>query len=119
MPWIVALVLVFAGCAAPNLRLPVSGMDAWLHGGGFAGLSLVIFWSLGGDNWRRPVVLLTLFAIAAELVQLSVPGRSPSLDDVCANLTGVVLGAALALSLRSLARVRTPSVPAASFRSPS
>jgi VanZ family protein len=53
--------------------------------------------------------LLALYGAALEALQHFVPGRTPSLEDLCANVLGTMLGIGLVLILRSA----TPTQPAA------
>ena len=46
------------------------------------------------------VGVLTALAVAGELAQIPVPGRSPGLDDLRDGLLGVVIGLLLAAALR-------------------
>ena len=68
--------------------------DKWLHLGIFA----LLGW-LGAQAWRQQPARrrqllggLLLVAVATECLQYWVPGRSPSLGDLLADLAGLLLG---------------------------
>lgn len=50
---------------------------------------------LFGRSWRG-VLLALLLSVAAEIAQMVIPSRQPSLRDILANLLGAALGAGIA-----------------------
>ena len=50
---------------------------------------------------KRIIVVLLSYAVAVELAQAVVPGRTPAVQDGLANVLGVALGTMMAAGLRS------------------
>lgn len=70
----------------------------------FGGVSLLVACLLPRVRvWKIALVLLGL-AVATEVAQFWVPGRSPKLGDVYDNLLGIALGLAVATPIRWLCR---------------
>lgn len=116
--WVVALLVVYAMLVALVVLTPVSyaaivhAIGAWLRdsldldwfGTGWIEFvaNIVMFVPLGllltlltRRHWLGMVLALALSA-AAELAQIVVPSRQPSLRDVVANVLGAAVGAAIA-----------------------
>ncbi len=76
----------------------VSGSDKFVHAFlfGLCGLTSLRAWGAQRSHTVRTVLALTLFAVATEVLQLWVPGRSASLGDLVADLLGVLAGMVLA-----------------------
>ena len=70
----------------------------------FSGISLLVacLWPRV-PVWRIALCLL-LLAVATEVAQFWVPGRTPKLSDVYDNLLGITLGLAVATLIRWLGR---------------
>lgn len=83
---------------AVRSALGISFGDGWIE----LGANIVMFVPLGflltvllRRHWHGVMLALAL-SVAAELAQLVIPSRQPSLRDVAANLLGALIGAALA-----------------------
>lgn len=116
--WVVLALVAYAGAVLAVLLLPV-GYSEIVHAIG-DGIRPVLGRPAFGDGWielcanvllfvplgflltlllRRHwhgVVLALALSAAAELAQVIIPSRQPSLRDVAANLLGAAIGAALA-----------------------
>ena len=102
--WGPALALTVTIFALSHARTPPfarSVPDYWAHMGVYALLSAAILHGLLGGVWRHVtlvrVVLAVLFSasygLADEYHQAFVPGRTPSVRDVAADVAGGVAGA--------------------------
>jgi hypothetical protein len=104
------LILLATLTPVPGARLPdfvgcvICGVRGWSD----ALANLILFVPLGaallanGRTGPRAVGLAGLLSAGIELAQISIPGRDPSLGDVCFNTLGAAVGqvtAALALRL--------------------
>jgi len=120
--WVVAGLAVYALAVVAVLVLPVSysgivdAIGEWLHSSvGVTGFgtgwiefaaNVLMFAPLGvlltllfGRPWVGVLLALAL-SVMAELVQIVIPSRQPSLRDILANLMGAAIGAAVAMLLR-------------------
>ena len=70
----------------------------------FSGISLLVacLWPRA-QLWRIALCLM-LLAVATEVAQFWVPGRTPKLTDVYDNLLGIALGLAVSIPIRWLRR---------------
>ncbi|MCR2785008.1 MULTISPECIES: VanZ family protein [unclassified Microbacterium] len=119
--WVLGALALYAGLVGLVLLLPVSygavvnaladalrslfGLDAFGSGWIEFTANIVMFIPLGflftllvRRHWLGVVVALAA-SVAAELAQLLIPSREPSLRDVLANTVGAGLGAVLAWML--------------------
>lgn len=119
--WIVALLVVYAMLVAVVVLTPVSyaaivhAIGEWLRdsmgldwfGTGWIEFvaNIVMFVPLGllltlltRRHWFGMILALAL-SVAAELAQIVVPSRQPSLRDVVANVLGAAAGAAIAWAI--------------------
>lgn len=116
--WVLICLAAYATTVALVVLLPISyativqaiagWLDTTLGVGGFGAgwiefiANVVMFLPLGlllTLLFRRPwfgVLLALALSVAAELAQLVIPSRQPSLRDILANALGAALGAALA-----------------------
>jgi len=87
-----------------------------LHVPAYTGLLVLVclaFKSPPGASLTRLFVIALLcggFGVVLEIAQLFVPGRTGSVIDILLNLTGIALGAAIALSWRRSGRTTKVSV---------
>lgn len=117
------LVIYLAGLHWPNLsfggtsvgeaaRLLPGHLSWYLHSAGHLVLAVLALTAL--PRWRtgrRPVGLavgLMLLATATEVGQVLVPGRSPSVLDLCFNGIGIAAGVLLMGLIRVLRNPRSP-----------
>ena len=70
----------------------------------FSGVSLLVACLWPRVQVWRIALCLMLLAVATELAQFWVPGRTPKLTDVYDNLLGIALGVAVATPVRWLRR---------------
>lgn len=86
------LILPWMG-AEPSLAPPGDGYtDKLLHILCFAGLGTLGLWAYRSRRGRVLVILFLLaLGIGIELIQGMVPGREASVEDVIADVTGLVL----------------------------
>jgi len=120
--WVIAGLAVYAAAVVAVLVLPVSyssivnAIGEWLHSSvGLTGFgtgwieftaNVLMFAPLGflltllfGRPWVGILLALAL-SVMAELVQIVIPSRQPSLRDILANAAGAAVGAAVAMLLR-------------------
>lgn len=132
--WMAAGLAIYLVIAGLVLTLPVSYRDVvaaiggWLRsnlgiswfGTGWIefGANILIFLPLGllltllvGHHWWGVLLALGVSALA-ELAQLVIPSRQPSLRDIIANVLGAGIGAAIAwlIMRRSATAQRRPAV---------
>ncbi|MEO8559921.1 MAG: VanZ family protein [Rhodospirillales bacterium] len=81
-----------------NVELSLDKLFHFIAYGGLAGLAMLVF----EDARRRSiaVAIVLLASIVYEVGQLWAPGRSFGWDDLAANISGFVLGVALAWLIR-------------------
>ncbi|KAB1186699.1 MULTISPECIES: VanZ family protein [Haloferax] len=95
---VVSVIPTPPGGLSPSGPLGLVGVDKWVHGIGYAGLSLGLGFA---SQARRPAEIRTVVVVAScygaciELVQATLPYRSFSLADMGANVVGAVLGGVL------------------------
>ena len=97
--WMLALYwcLLFISTHAPvPSGIPLqSGMDKVLHFGAYAGLAFLLVLWRGPSRWVGCAVILLLYSIADELLQIPV-GRSCELGDLIADWCGATFGGLVA-----------------------
>jgi VanZ family protein len=99
-----SLAVTVAGTLTPAEDLP-PGLppDVMLHIVGFGVPTLLAaISSRRGRGFLRAVAIIALAAVASELAQVLIPGRTVSVLDLAANLVGMALGAALGWALQRL-----------------
>lgn len=82
------------------------------HVGFFALLAFVGGWRWPRQSWRRRGLLLVVFAVAAETLQLLTPDRSAQMLDAGLNMLGIMAGFAI-LFIWSRMRSTAPDLPTA------
>lgn len=94
-------VLIFIGTHLPVASMPnISGNDKLLHFGAFGGLAFLVAWALPtreGKALQRGLWTLAIiigYAMADELTQKLIPGRTCSLGDFIADSIGAMMGLA-------------------------
>ena len=97
------LALVFAAAVVPALwswptvrQTAIFAFDKWLHGATFVVLSLWFSGQYARRSYWRIALGLLLFGIAIELVQRTLSYRTADLQDLYANVVGIVIGLGLA-----------------------
>lgn len=100
VPVLSVMATIFLLSHTPGEQLPhsVEGWDKILHTIAYTGLGLAALFALRRNFIRRPrltsllVVLFCLcYGISDEFHQSFIPGRSPSLADIAADVTGGLL----------------------------
>ncbi len=109
MVFVIGLLAVIALSVIPQGAIPDIGVSDKLgHIAAYAALALA-----GGIAYRRPRPLfmmaagLLLLGAGLELVQALLPGRFASGYDVLANMVGIALGSAVAISTNTYMNRRT------------
>ena len=99
-----SLAVTVAGTLTPAEDLPPGlPADMLLHIVGFGVPTLLAaFSSRRGRGLLRAVAIIALAAVASELAQAFIPGRTVSVFDLAANLAGMALGAAIGWALQRL-----------------
>ena len=123
--WLVlglSVVLVIVAVVLPPHVLSWLSSDVWLFGQslkwleaistrvdlvhvilfGWVGFLLSCLWRR--SPWWRIALLLVGLAVATELLQFLVPGRTPRISDLYDDLLGVAIGVVSAIPLRWFAR---------------
>jgi len=108
------LALVAAGGAVVLALLPYGGppehLQGFAHAGAFAVISFLFAHGLPRRPWGGLGAAFVL-GIAIEAAQVFVPGRSASLEDMAANVVGILAGGLLyGLLKRTLTPKNTPPV---------
>ena len=77
--------------------------DLFLHAVAFLTLSvpLLLLWP-----WRLVMAGLVALAVGIEVVQFSLPRRTPGWDDLAASMAGILIGCAMVLALRAAGLIR-------------
>jgi VanZ family protein len=90
--WSFSFVLFALACLLPMHVLLAPGMDKLVHMGGFFALGV---WPVLLHSQRKYVLGallgLALAGAGIEILQSFMPGRTPSLTDMLANITGLAL----------------------------
>jgi VanZ family protein len=92
-------------------------LDYLLHFCEYGFLTFISFLTYAGDEFRisyRKVILLTLslilFAIADELHQKLIPGRSFNISDIISNVTGILAGTIFSMIVFRIIKKRVSGV---------
>jgi VanZ family protein len=106
--WVLTILIFSSIPNIPTLKIHTARaeirLDYLFHFCEYGFLSFVAFLSFAGNEFRiidRKIVLITLglilFAIADELHQKLIPGRSYNLSDILSNISGIVAGTLFSL----------------------
>ncbi len=104
------LALVASAGAIAFALLPYGGPPDHLQGLAHAGAFLVISFLFAGSLPRRPwggLGVAFILGIAIEAAQAFVPGRSASVDDMAANVIGILAGGLLYGALKLVQALKT------------
>ena len=102
-PAFAQMALIFAISSLHEAPIPEGVSDHQGHGIGYAILSALLFRAIAGGSWAgiswrsgaAAVVFSVLYGMTDEFHQMFVPGRTAAWDDVLADFSGAMLGAAL------------------------
>lgn len=102
-PAVVQMALIFAISSLHRAPLPDGVSDHFGHALGYAMLAMLAFRGFAGGSWRGvswragalAVAFSVLYGMSDEFHQMFVPGRTAAWDDVGADFTGALIGAAL------------------------
>ncbi len=115
--WVVAIISVSSTPGIPTLKIHTPNseirIDYLLHLAEYASLTFLALLTFADERYSfRPRKLLLLiagllfFALADELHQKFIPGRSYNIYDFISNAAGIVVGSVISLML--FAKVRQP-----------
>lgn len=108
--WAGVILALTSWPSPPHVAPFLPGLDKVVHLTIYAVLGYLVAQALQAPVLLRTrlnaLTALSLFAFVDELHQVLIPGRSASLWDWAADLTGATLGLLLGLHLLSLARAR-------------
>jgi VanZ family protein len=101
--WVLTIIIVSSIPNIPTLKIHTAGaeirLDYLMHFCEYCFLTFVTFLSFAGNEFRmnyRKIILITisliLFAVADELHQKLIPGRSCNIRDIMSNVTGILSG---------------------------
>lgn len=99
------MAIIFIASSIPNLGpLPGGVSDKSGHSIGYAILGALVLRALSGARWARvtwktaflAIAIATLYGVSDEWHQSFVPGRSPEVLDVVADMTGATIAVVLA-----------------------
>lgn len=95
--FIISLAFLSWQLFTPAPEVKVGDYDKLYHATGFAWLGLTAYIATIGivQYWPKVVIALCLYAVATEIVQYFIPGRSYSTLDWLADWSGVVIFAPL------------------------
>lgn len=104
LPAIAQMAVIFAASSIPDLGpMPGGISDKSGHSIGYAILGALLLRALArarwpGVTWKTvllAIVIATVYAVSDELHQWFVPGRSPDVLDVVADMTGAAIAVAI------------------------
>lgn len=123
LPAIAQMAIIFVASSIPDLGpLPGGVSDKFGHSIGYAILGALLLRALArarwaGVTWKTAllaIVMATVYGISDEFHQGFVPGRSPDVLDVVADMTGAAIAVALvgaAAAGRAWGILKPPSPP--------
>lgn len=85
--------------ATPGITSSSLPLDKFVHAGLFAicGALVVRGWLSESRRWLPLYLLLFVYALATEVLQIFVPGRGASVGDIVADAVGAAIGVGLGL----------------------
>lgn len=115
--WTLTIIIISSIPNIPTLKIHTARaeirLDYLMHFCEYGFLTFVTFLSFAGNEFRisyRKILLITIsliiFAIADELHQKLIPGRSYNIMDIMSNITGILAGIFFMLVVFRIIKIR-------------